>query len=249
MKNLLKIRRCQLGKSIFRVVTTLMFSAIPIVGFADVGSEPKAFVYTELQLSAPFEAIPWQKLNTVIKQQPGFVNKTWLSGVGNNSVGGFYAFDSIDGAQQFVTEYFPNEAKGLGAAQTTRVFSATAGAEASRSANSVYYGTKLNQKPGAYVYTEFQVRVQPFQKKFWGSANSDMVNQPGVLTKTWLIGLNTETIGGFFAFDTLENAKSFTLNYIPNEAKKMKTAFYTRIFDASKTETASRAMSSPFYIQ
>jgi len=215
--------------------------------FAHAGAEPKAFVYTELQISAPFEAIPWQNVNTSIKQQPGFINKTWLSGVGNNSVGGFYAFDSIENARKYVTEYFPNEAKGLGVAQTTHVFNATAGADASRAINSVYFGGKLAQKPAAFVYTELQLRVQPFSKNTWGDLNSRLLKQPGLLTKTWLIGVSTGTTGGFFAFDTLENAKSFALHYFPTEAKTMKAAFTTRVFDATKTEPASRAMASPFY--
>ena len=77
--------------------------------------------------------------------------------------------------------------------------------------------------------------------------NKKLLQQPGLLTKTWLVDANTESTGGFFAFDTLENAKNFAFNYVPSEAKTMKAAFYTRIFDATKTETASRAIASPFY--
>jgi hypothetical protein len=216
--------------------------------FAEFAPQPKAFVYTELQLSAPFEAIPWQKVNESIKQQAGFINKSWLSGVGNNSVGGFYAFDSIENAQKYVTDYFPVEAKALGVAQTTRVFDAAAGADASRAINSVYFGGKLTQKPAAFVYTELQVRVQPFNKKVWGNVNARLAKQAGLLSKTWLIGVNTGSTGGFFAFDTLEHAQNFVLNDFPAEAKTLKAAFTTRVFDATKTETASRAMSSPFFL-
>ena len=115
--------------SVFYRIAILLACLIAPSTFAQTG-EPKAFVYTELQLSAPFESIPWQNFNTSIKQQPGFINKTWLSGISNNSVGGFYSFDSIENAQKFVTDYFPNEANGLGVAQTTHVFNATAGADA-----------------------------------------------------------------------------------------------------------------------
>lgn len=48
----------------------------------------RAFVYTELQISVPFDQVPWQKVNQAIKEQPGFLNKTWLAGVGNQSAGG-----------------------------------------------------------------------------------------------------------------------------------------------------------------
>lgn len=227
-----------------------VFSLTPLFApsaFSQVTAAPKAFVYTELQISAPFEAIPWQQVNTSIMQQAGFINKTWLSGVGNNSVGGFYAFDSIENALKYVTGYFPNEAKGLGVAQTTRVFDAAQGAEASRAINSVYFGGKPIKKPAAFVYAELQVRVNPFGKGAWGDANARLSKQPGILSSTWLVGVGTGTTGGFFAFDSLENAKAFALNYFPAEAKNAKAAFYTRVFDAAKTESASRAMSSPFF--
>lgn len=229
------------------VAISMMYVFTSVATAAQTTPEPKAFVYTELQLSAPFEAVPWQTANASIKQQAGFINKTWLSGTGNNSVGGFYAFDSLENAQRYVNEYFPNEAKGIGVAQTTRVFDATVGALASHAINSVYFGGKLTQKPGAFVYTELQVRAHPFRKNNWSAINARLLKQPGLLSKTWLVGVHTETTGGFFAFDTLENAKNFAVNDFPGEAKAMKAAFYTRIFDANKTETASRAMSSPFY--
>lgn len=99
----------------------------------------KAFVYTEVQLSVPFAQAPWRELNPVLKQQPGLVNKTWLSGVGNNSVGGIYEFDSIENAQRFAQDYFPTEARRLGAAFTTRVFDGGVTEEASRDMHSVHY--------------------------------------------------------------------------------------------------------------
>lgn len=99
----------------------------------------KAFLYTELQSSVPFDDVPWQRLNAGIKKEAGFINKTWLSGVGTQSVGGFYAFDSIENAEKFVTGYFPAEAKSFGVAQTTHIFDADVSEEASRDLNSLYY--------------------------------------------------------------------------------------------------------------
>ena len=74
----------------------------------------KAFVYTEMQLSVPFDQAPWRDLNPVLLRQPGLNNKTWLSGVQNQSVGGFYEFDNLADAQTFAQDYFPTEAKKLG---------------------------------------------------------------------------------------------------------------------------------------
>lgn len=206
-----------------------------------------AFIYTELQISAPFDQVPWKRINDAIKAQPGFINKTWLSGVGNLSAGGIYAFDSIENAQKFVTGYFPAEAKSFGVAQTTRVFDAVATREASLDMNSTHYGAKLSQKPGAFVYTEVQLHVLPFDNGPWREFNPILKQQPGLLSKTWLSGLHTGTVGGFYAFDTIENAKRFALDYFPTETKALNAAFYTRVFDANATEEASIDMASPFY--
>jgi len=209
----------------------------------------KAFVYTELQITVPkFDDIPWHKINMNIKKQPGFINKTWLFGVGNNSGGGLYAFDSIENAQKFVTGYFPEEARGFGVAQTTRVFDADASESASRDMNSMHYAGKIDRKPGAFVYTEVQLHAIPFDTTVpWRELNPTLKKQPGLLAKTWLSGLHTGTPGGFYAFDTIENAKKFAVDYFPTEAAALNAAFYTRVFDGAVTEAASREMSSPFY--
>ena len=64
-------------------------------------------MYTEVQNSVPFNGVPWVKSNPVIAANPGFLYKTWFSGLGTHSVGGFYAFDSIENAKRYVTEWFP----------------------------------------------------------------------------------------------------------------------------------------------
>ena len=209
----------------------------------------KAFVYTELQISVPsFDDIPWHQLNLKIKKQPGFINKTWLFGTGNNSGGGFYAFDSIDNAQKFCTGYFPEEARSFGVAQTTRVFDAEVSEAASRDMNSMHYDGKIDRKPGAFVYTEVQLHAMPFDSTApWRELNPTLKKQPGLLSKTWLNGLHTGTPGGLYAFDTIENAKKFAVDYFPTEAAALNAAFYTRVFDGAVTEAASREMNSPFY--
>ena len=212
----------------------------------DNAMSQKAFVYTELQISVPFASVPWQEISAAIKQQPGFISKTWLAGVGNNSVGGFYSFDSIENAQKFVTGYFPGEAKSLDAAHNTRVFDATLVKEASLGLSSPHFDVKLDKKPGAFVYTEVQISV-PFQKAPWADRNPVLKQQPGLVAKTWLSGLHTNTLGGLDAFDTLENAKAFALESFPKTAAKMNAAFYTRVFDANATEEASRFLNSPYY--
>lgn len=208
---------------------------------------PKAFVYTEVQISVPFEDAPWQQINDAIRQQPGFLNKTWLSGVKTNSLGGIYAFDSVENAQKFVTGYFPQEAGGFGAAHNTRVFDAGLTRDASLGLDSPHYGAKPAKVPGAFVYTEVQVNL-PFDTVPWQSRNTVLKKQKGLIAKTWLSGLHTNTVGGIDAFDTLENATAFAIEAFPQTAKKMNAAFYTRVFDAGLTEQASRDLNSPFYL-
>jgi hypothetical protein len=207
----------------------------------------KAFVYTELQISVPFDQAPWAEINPKILKQPGFVKKTWLSGVGSNSVGGFYEFDSIENAQKFVTGYFPSESKKLGAPQRTLIFDGADVEEASNALNSVHFGSVIKQKPGAYLYTEVQLSVLPFDNAPWRELNAIIEQQDGFLAKTWLSGLHTGTVGGLYAFDTIENAAKFSLNYFPTEAAALNAAFTTRVFDAAIVEEASKQVNSPFY--
>ncbi|HMB75204.1 MAG TPA: YdhR family protein [Kiloniellaceae bacterium] len=208
--------------------------------------QTQAFVYTEIQISVPFDQAPWQEINRAIKQQPGFINKTWLSGVKTNSLGGIYAFDSIENAETFVTGYFPAETAGFGAAQTTKIFPAAPVREASLALNSPHFGAIPDKKPGAFVYTEVQVNL-PFQDAPWRARNPVLKTQPGLIAKTWLSGLHGNSLGGFDAFDSLETARNFALEDFPKTAAKLNAAFTTRIFDATATEAASRDMHSPYY--
>jgi hypothetical protein len=92
----------------------------------------RAFVYTELHISEPFAEVPWQEMNPILKAQPGLLHKTWLSGVHTHSLGGFYAFDTVENATRFVTDYFPSEPAALNVAFTTRLFDAAVVGEASK---------------------------------------------------------------------------------------------------------------------
>jgi hypothetical protein len=99
----------------------------------------------------------------------------------------------------------------------------------------------------AFVYTEVQVAV-PFEQAQWQDRNPVLHAQEGLLSKIWLSGHNTKTLGGLDAFDTLEKATKFAVNDFPKMAASMNAAFYARIFDARVTEAASRALNSPYYL-
>ncbi|WP_420412111.1 YdhR family protein [Roseibium sp.] len=208
---------------------------------------PQAFVYTEVAISVPFENAPWEKINEAIRQQPGFLNKTWLHGHSTQTVGGFYAFDSIDNARKFVTEYFPTEPRSFGVAHNTRVFDAAVVKDASVDLGAVHFGGAADRKPGAFVYTELQFS-KPFKEFNWQERNKDLKQVSGLQNKVWLSGLQTNTLGGFDAFETVEQALDFAINQFPETAANVGCAFYTRVFDAGVTARASREMNSPYYI-
>lgn len=207
---------------------------------------PKAFVYTEVAISVPFDQAPWKKINLDIRKQPGFLNKTWLQGHATQSLGGVYAFDSLENATKFVTGYFPTEPRSFGVAHNTRVFDAEVVRAASLDMGSVHYGAAPAEKPAAFVYTELQIS-KPFEGFSWQSRNAELKAVPGLQNKLWLSGHGTHSLGGFDAFASLEAAIDYAINAFPETAAKLGTAFYTRIFDAAITEQASREMNSPFY--
>lgn len=99
----------------------------------------KAFVYIEAQVSVPFEEYDWKHDNQGIKKQPGFISKTWLSGTDNNSIGGFYAFDSIENAKKYATGFMSEKARKLNIGITTRIFSTDRVEQASREMNSHFF--------------------------------------------------------------------------------------------------------------
>ena len=208
---------------------------------------PRAFVYTETQANISFHQVRWSDVNDGIAEQPGFIDKTWLSGRQTNSIGGLYSFDSINAALSFCTEFFPALARDLGVAHSTRVFDGAATAEASADMNAPHFGGAVSEEPGAFVYTEVQVS-RAFEDAPWRERNPDLRRQKGLISKLWLSGHNTRTLGGLDAFDSVENALDFAINAFPETAAAMNAAFYTRVFDARVTEAASRGLNSPYYL-
>ncbi|MET7484175.1 hypothetical protein [Streptomyces sp. NPDC005538] len=99
----------------------------------------KTFLYTEVQTSVPFEQFDWQQANAELKTAPGLLRKTWLSGIGTHTLGGFYEFDSAENALAFAQGPFAEEARRIGAPATTRLFDGDIVKDASIDMNSPYY--------------------------------------------------------------------------------------------------------------
>jgi hypothetical protein len=97
-----------------------------------------------------------------------------------------------------------------------------------------------------YLYAEIQVSA-PFEKVDWPSINESMKKEKGLKSKTWLAGVNTNTIGGFYEFDSLENAKAYAGGYLAKAAEQLGGSLTVRLYDGDVVAEASRGIDSPFY--
>ena len=97
-----------------------------------------------------------------------------------------------------------------------------------------------------FIYAEYQVAI-PFSQIDWVPINSDMKNFPGLKSKTWLSGVNTHTVGGFYEFDSIENAQNYINGLLIPFAKQVNGNLAVKLFDGDITKEANIGMNSPFY--
>jgi len=97
-----------------------------------------------------------------------------------------------------------------------------------------------------FLYAEYQVSI-PFTEINWEPINVDMKKFPGLKSKTWLSGLNTHSVGGFYEFDSVENAQNYIDNLLIPFAKQVNGNLSVKLFDGDVTKEASLGMDSPFY--
>lgn len=69
----------------------------------------------------------------------------------------------------------------------------------------------------------------------------------GLKSKTWLSGINTHTVGGFYEFDSVENAQNYIDGLLVPFIKQVNGNLSTKIFDGEITQEANIGMLSPFY--
>lgn len=101
----------------------------------------RVFLYAEFQVSAPFTKDVWQDANPAMHNIPGLRSKTWLSGINNHSVGGFYEFDSVPSARAYAEGLLADFAKAVDASLTVKLFDGDVVAEASKGMNSPFLTT------------------------------------------------------------------------------------------------------------
>ncbi|MCG5233712.1 YdhR family protein [Xanthobacter oligotrophicus] len=102
-------------------------------------SVSKVFLYAEIQVSIPFGEIDWKTIDGQMKENPGLKSKTWLSGINNNTIGGFYEFDSLENAKAYATGYLAKAAQALGGSLSVKLFNGDITAEASKAIWSPFY--------------------------------------------------------------------------------------------------------------
>ena len=99
----------------------------------------KVFLYAEYQVSVPFEEIDWSPINTEMQKFDGLKSKTWLSGMNNNSLGGFYEFVSLEHAQKYIDELLIPFTKKVNGNLSVKLFNGDVVADASKGMGSPYY--------------------------------------------------------------------------------------------------------------
>ena len=97
-----------------------------------------------------------------------------------------------------------------------------------------------------FLYAEYQVSI-PFDHVDWRAVNPQMQKFPGLRSKTWLSGVNTGTVGGFYEFDTIDNARRYVDEMLLPFARQVGGSLTVKLFDGDVTAAASAGMGSPFY--
>jgi len=98
----------------------------------------KIFLYVEFQISKDFTTLDVEEINAQMKAFPGLISKTWLSGIGNNSLGGFYEWDSQENVQNYIDNYLAPAMAAYGSL-TVKLFDGDVVREASIGMNSPFY--------------------------------------------------------------------------------------------------------------
>lgn len=97
-----------------------------------------------------------------------------------------------------------------------------------------------------FVYAEYQV-TSPFSEINWSEINIEMKKFQGLISKTWLSGVNTKTIGGFYEFENQVDAQAYIDELLIPFTKHVGGNLTVKLFDGEIVKDASLGMNSPFY--
>lgn len=98
----------------------------------------------------------------------------------------------------------------------------------------------------SFVYAEYQT-IMPFSEVNWSDVNIEMKKFKGLVSKTWLSGVNTKTVGGFYEFDSQINAQAYIDELLIPFTKQIGGSLTVKLFDGEIVKAASLEMSPPFY--
>lgn len=76
-----------------------------------------------------------------------------------------------------------------------------------------------------FVYADYQVSI-PFNQIDWIAINAEIKKFLELRSKTWLSGVNTNTFGDFYEFDSVENAQKLYWWLIDSIYKAGKWKYY-----------------------
>jgi hypothetical protein len=104
----------------------------------------------------------------------------------------------------------------------------------------------MTQPSRVFLYAEFQVSV-PFSEGVWREANPAMHTVPGLRSKTWLSGINTNSVGGFYEFDSVQHARAYATGMLSDFARAANASLTVKLFDGDVVAEASKGMGSPYF--
>lgn len=97
-----------------------------------------------------------------------------------------------------------------------------------------------------FLYAEYQVSL-PFEEIDWAPINSEMQKFDGLKSKTWLSGINTNSVGGFYEFSSLDLAQKYIDELLIPFTQKINGNLSVKLFNGDVVADASKAMSSPYF--
>ena len=101
-----------------------------------------------------------------------------------------------------------------------------------------------------YLFVEYPISVE-FDKFPWDKANKSEQEYPGFISKTWLSGHENKTVGGFYEFNSHENAQHFIDEHIMAVSRQLgvesQNQVTCKIYNKDSTKDASQAMNSPYF--
>lgn len=208
------------------------------------------FLYAEVQTSVTFGNAPWRTLNPAMKKQAGLLRKTWLSGLETETVGGLYEFDSEANARAYVENYLAGEAKAVAGAGSlmTRIYDGRVTEAASREMSSPWLVGRQGERSSGRVFVWSDVNWRSeFEAVPWRELNQRMKQQPGLLSKQWLSGMQTKSVGGFYEFADRASALQFCHGWLAEECRGLGVTANVKVFDGDVVAEASADMQSPYY--